>query len=329
MEHQPQTTDPQSSTSHRHHHRYHHHHHHHRTSTLPSQSASLTPYTIAIILNMLFVIVEAGMGAIGNSLGLIADAGHNLGDVFSLLLALIAVRLAMTHGTKRFTYGYRKSSVLISLLNAIILLVAVGGIMLEGIQRILSLTDSSLSTNSFNNGSLITWTAGIGIIINGLTAWMLHSGQHDINARGAYLHMLADTLVSVGVVLSGIIITYTSWTFIDPLISIVIAAIILVSTWKLLSESIRMSIDAVPKGVNTDEIQASISSVEGVKSIHHLHIWAISTTENALTAHIVIEDRQLLEQITDTVKHRLRRHNIHHSTLELETPQSHCREYQC
>lgn len=210
-----------------------HHHHHDHIHGHIADSGQQKVYVIAIILNMLFVIVEAAMGLVGDSLGLIADAGHNLGDVFSLLLALIAVRLAMTHGTKRFTYGYRKSSVLISLLNAIILLVAVGGIMLESIQRILSWTDSSLDADSFNNGALISWTAGIGIVINGLTAWMLHRSQHDINARGAYLHMLADTLVSVGVVISGIIITYTSWTLIDPLVSIVIAAIILVSTCSL------------------------------------------------------------------------------------------------
>lgn len=306
-----------------------HHHHHDHIHGHIADSGQQKVYVIAIILNMLFVIVEAAMGLVGDSLGLIADAGHNLGDVFSLLLALIAVRLAMTHGTKRFTYGYRKSSVLISLLNAIILLVAVGGIMLESIQRILSWTDSSLDADSFNNGTLISWTAGIGIVINGLTAWMLHRSQHDINARGAYLHMLADTLVSVGVVISGIIITYTSWTLIDPLVSIVIAAIILVSTCSLLSESIRMSIDAVPEGVNPDEISALISSVDGVSEVHHLHIWAISTTENALTAHIVIDDRQHLEQITDTVHQLLRQHHIHHSTLELETPLSHCCEHQC
>lgn len=303
------------------------HHHHHSQHNINAKEQNI--YIIAIALNLLFVIVETTFGVIGNSLGLIADAGHNLGDVFSLILALFALRLAMTHGTKRFTYGYRKCSILISLLNAIILLVAVGGIMLESVQRLTEMTGSDTDGNSFNNGSLISWTAGIGIVINGLTAWMLHKDHHDINTRGAYLHMLADTLVSAGVVVSGIIITYTNWIIIDPIISLAIAVVILVSTWNLLSESIRMSIDAVPEGVNTDEIKLMISSIDGVNDVHHIHIWAISTNENALTAHVVINDKQQMEVITDIIKRCLHEHNIQHSTIELETSLSHCHEHEC
>ena len=277
---------------------------------------------MAVALNLLFVIVEAVAGVVGNSIGLLSDAGHNLSDVFSLLLAMIALKLASSHATKRFTYGHRKASVLISLLNAIILLVAVGAIVVESIDKFFHPTEV--------NGTLIIWTAAVGIIINGLTAWALsRQQQHDINTRGAFLHMLADTLVSIGVVVSGIVIHYTGWTVIDPIIGLVIAVVILVSTWDLLSESLRMSTDAVPEGYDVDDITKKIESQEGVLNVHHLHIWAISTTETALTCHIVIPDAAMLEEVTDRVKALLDGLNIHHSTLELETKSSHCKDHDC
>lgn len=298
------------------------HHHHHTVNISGTNEVKI--YVFAIVLNLLFVLVEGIAGLIGSSLGLIADAGHNLSDVFSLCLALIAVKLAMTHGNKRFTYGYRKSSVLISLLNAIILLVAVGGIVVESISRLNHLEDN------LANGELITWTAGVGIFVNGLTTWLLaHKRRNDINSRGAYLHMLADTLVSVGVVVSGIIITYTGWALVDPIISLVIAVIILISTCKLLLESVRMTIDAVPEGINTDEIVKNIESHSGVINVHHVHIWAISTTEIALTAHIVIDNKDDMERLTENIRHSLLQQGIHHSTLELETSLSHCTCHSC
>ena len=273
-------------------------------------------------LNLLFVIVEAVAGVVGNSIGLLSDAGHNLSDVFSLLLAMIALKLASSHATKRFTYGHRKASVLISLLNAIILLVAVGAIIVESIDKFFHPTEV--------NGTLIIWTAAVGILINGLTAWALsRQQQHDINTRGAFLHMLADTLVSVGVVVSGIVIHYTGWMVIDPIIGLVIAVVILVSTWDLLSESLRMSTDAVPEGFDVEEITKKIESQEGVLNVHHVHIWAISTTETALTAHIVIPEATMLEEVTDRVKELLDALGIHHSTLELETKSSHCHDHDC
>lgn len=287
-------------------------------------------YVILIWLNVIFVAVEATVGLIGNSLGLIADAGHNLGDVFSLILALMAVKLALSHGTRRFTYGYRKSSILISLLNAIILLVAVGGIIVVSINRICEIcTESASMIDSVNNGMLISWTAGVGIIVNGTTAWLLHNHQHDVNTKAAYLHMLSDTLVSMGVVVSGIIIAYTGWSIIDPLISLIIALVILVITCKLLRESIRMSIDAVPDGINLEEISQIIQSVSGVNDVHHLHIWAISITETALTAHVRIANKEQLEQTVGTIKDLLRAHGIKHSTLEIETSQSVCHDHDC
>ncbi len=298
------------------HHGFHNHHHAHAIEKLS------TIYIVAVALNLAFVIVEAVAGFVGNSLGLLSDAGHNLSDVFSLLLAMIALKLASSHATKRFTYGRRKASVLISLLNAIILLVAVGAIMVESVEKFFHPAEV--------NGTLIIWTAAVGIVINGVTAWALsRQQQHDINTRGAFLHMLADTLVSVGVVVSGVVIHYTGWYIIDPIIGIIIAVVILISTWDLLSESLRMSTDAVPEGYDVDDIQNRIQALDGVLNVHHMHIWAISTTETALTCHIVIPEATMLEEVTDRVKDMLDDLGIHHSTLELETTSSHCHDHDC
>jgi len=297
-------------------HGHHHHHHHHTIQKLS------TIYIVAVALNLLFVIIEAVAGLVGHSLGLLSDAGHNLSDVFSLLLAMIALKLAASMPTKRFTYGHRKTSILISLLNAIILLVAVGAIIVESIQKIIH--------PSPVNGTLVIWTAAVGILINGLTAWALsRQQQHDINTRGAFLHMLADTLVSIGVVVSGIVINLTGWHLVDPIVGLVIAVVILVSTWNLLSESLCMSADAVPEGFDVDEIAHSIEALDNVTDVHHLHVWPISTTETALTAHIVIPDSSHLETVTDSVKQLLDSIGIHHSTLELETSRSHCHDHEC
>ena len=305
--------------THEHHHHHEGHHHHHHAHSIERLS---TIYVIAVALNLAFVVVEAAAGFIGNSLGLLSDAGHNLSDVFSLLLAMVALKLASSRATKRFTYGRRKASVLISLLNAIILLVAVGAIMVESVQKFFHPSEV--------NGTLIIWTATVGIVINGLTAWALsRQQQHDINTRGAFLHMLADTLVSVGVVVSGVVIHYTGWTAIDPVIGLAIAVVILVSTWRLLGESLRMSADAVPEGFDVDDIAQKIGTQEGVLEVHHVHIWPISTTETALTCHVVIPDSSMLEEVTHRVKHLLEELGIRHSTLELETRGSHCHDEKC
>lgn len=299
----------------------HNHEHHHHVEQLTSLNGV---FILSIILNLLFVLVEAGVGIGTGSLGLLSDAGHNLSDVFSLLLALIAFRLATSHATKRFTYGYRKSSVLISLLNAIILLVAVGVILVESVHKLTDISSIELS------GSAISWTAGIGILVNGLTAWLLMRQQaHDVNTRGAFLHMLADTLVSVGVVISGIVISLTGWNWIDPVIGILIAIIILISTWKLLAESLRLSIDAVPESIDPDDIVEEMKEVSGVTDVHHLHIWPISTTEVALTAHVVLDDLQAMTDTVPALKKKLKDHGIGHSTLEVETPDSPCEEHDC
>ena len=305
--------------NHEHHHGHEGHHHHHHNHAIERLS---TIYIVAVGLNLLFVVVEAVAGFVGHSLGLLSDAGHNLSDVFSLILAMIALKLASSHATKRFTYGHRKAAVLISLLNAIILLVAVGAIMVESVEKFFHPSEV--------NGTLIIWTAAVGIVINGVTAWALsRQQQHDINTRGAFLHMLADTLVSIGVVVSGVVIKYTGWNIVDPIIGLVIAIVILVSTWELLAESLRMSTDAVPEGFDVDDIQNRITAIDGVLNVHHVHIWAISTTETALTCHIVIPEAGMLEEVTDRVKELLDGLGIHHSTLELETRSSHCKDRNC
>ncbi len=302
-------------------HTHSHEHHHHHTEQLTSLNGV---FILSIVLNLAFVLVETGVGIWSGSLGLLSDAGHNLSDVFSLLLALVAFRLSTSHATKRFTYGYRKSSVLISLLNAIILLVAVGVILVESIHKLTDISSIEL------NGSAISWTAGIGILVNGFTAWLLMRQQaHDVNTRGAFLHMLADTLVSVGVVVSGLVISWTGMNWIDPVIGILIAIVILVSTWKLLSESLRLSIDAVPESIDPDHIVEEMKEMEGVSDVHHLHIWPISTTEVALTAHVVLNDLSAMPDTIPALKKKLKDHGIGHSTLEVETPDSPCEEHEC
>ena len=294
------------------------HHHHH---TAPTQSLNGI-FIFSIVLNVLFVLIEAGVGLWQDSLSLLSDAGHNLSDVFSLVLVLIAFRLAKVHSNERYTYGYRKSTVLISLLNAVILLVAVGAIVIESIHK--------FNEPAEVNGIAVSWTAGVGILINGLTAFLLMHGQkNDLNVRGAFLHMVADTLVSVGVVISGIIIYYTGWNMVDPIVSLIIAAVILISTWELLSDSLRLVVDGIPDGVVKKEIEQELLENEHVSEVHHVHIWAISTTETALTAHVVVDDLANWPQISHQLKHELSEHGIAHATLEPETAGTPCADHEC
>ena len=299
----------------------HHHHHHDHHHTTPTQSLSGI-FILSIILNGLFVLIEAGVGLWQNSLSLLSDAGHNLSDVFSLLLVLIAFHLVKVKRNEHYTYGYRKSTILISLLNAVILLLAVGAIVIESIHK--------FSNPVEVNGIAVSWTAGVGILINGATALLLMRGQKsDLNVRGAFLHMAADTLVSVGVVISGIIIYYTGWTIIDPIVSLIIAIVILISTWELLSDSLRLAVDGIPEGMELEEIEHLITEEEHVKETHHIHVWAISTTETALTAHIVLDDLTCWPEVTERLKHTLAEHGISHVTLEPETSDWHCHDHEC
>ena len=274
-------------------------------------------FIVSIVLNLLFVLAEAGVGWYENSLGLLSDAGHNLGDVFSLLLALLAFRLSKKHGTRRYTYGYKKSTVLVSLLNAIILLVAVGAIVIEGIHK--------FGDPVPVNGAAVSWTAGVGILVNGFTAWLLmRSRKNDLNVHGAFLHMAADTLVSAGVVVSGLVIAVTGWFVIDPIVSLLIAVVILVSTWRLLAESLRLSLDGIPGNIDADRVASILEGDPRVREVHHVHIWAISTTDVALTAHLVLNRLEDMESVKREIRERLGEAGITHATLEVESAGAHC-----
>ena len=313
--------------SHEHHHHEHHHHdhehgheHHGHHHVMPNSLNGIFIFCIA--LNLLFVGVEAFVGWTQNSLSLLSDAGHNLSDVFSLVLVLIAFQLAKVRSGAHYTYGLKKSTVLISLLNAVLLLVAVGGIVYESVLKFNEPVDV--------NGVAVSWTAGIGILINGFTVVLLMRGQkNDINVRGAFLHMLADTLVSVGVVVSGVIIALTGWNVVDPIVSLIIAFIILWSTWSLLTASLRLIVDGTPEGIEPDEIQQLMAAEEHVDEVHHLHVWAISTTDNALTAHIVVKNIAHMEEVKGRLKALLKEKGIGHSTLEFETAENPCHEHCC
>ncbi len=299
-----------------HNHTHNHHHHHHQLDKLDGI------FIVSIALNLGFVIAEGVVGVWQDSLSLLSDAGHNMSDVLSLVLVLAAFSLAKVHANKKYTYGLRKSTILISLLNAILLLVAVGVIIAESIHKFSSPTEV--------NGAAVSWTAGIGILINGVTALLLMRGQkHDLNVRGAFLHMVADTLVSVGVVISGIVIAKTGWYIVDPIVSLAIAAVILFSTWELLSDSLRLSLDGMPEGISLEETERLILEQEHVKAVHHIHIWAISTTENALTAHIVVDDMSQSGEVKHRLKHLLAESGIRHVTLETETEDDMCGEQEC
>lgn len=276
-------------------------------------------FIAGIVLNVGFVLAEFGAGFWFDSLGLLSDAGHNLSDVASLVLAMLAFRLLKVSPTSNYTYGLKKSTVLVSLLNAVILLIAVGIIMSESINKFIHPQPLE--------GGVIAWVAGIGVLVNGFTAWLfLREKEKDLNVKGAYLHMAADALVSIGVMISGVLIIYTGWYVIDPIIGVLIALVIVYSTWGLLRDSLRLSLDGVPSGVNLPEIEKAMVSVSGVENIHHLHVWAISTTETALTAHLALSDISRMEEIKEEVKRKLSDIGIPHATLEVELSGHGCRD---
>ncbi len=293
-----------------------HHHHSHEISDLNKR------FILGIILNSLFVLVEAGSGFYYNSLALLSDAGHNLSDVASLLLALLAFRLAKIQPDTKYTYGYRKTTILVSLLNAIVLLLAMGGIIWESIQR--------FQTQAPTNGNPIAFVAAVGILINALTAWLfLKDKERDLNVKGAYLHMLSDALVSLGVLVAGVIIAFTNWYWVDGVISIIIAIVVLFSTFDLLKKSFHLSIDAVPDGIHITDIKKELETVQGVLEVHHIHIWAISTTLNAFTAHVKLKTNvewKDVMRIKKNIRHSLLHQNILHSTIEFETEEEKCEE---
>ena len=267
---------------------------------------------VAVALNLLFVVIESCFGFLSNSVALIADAGHNLGDVLGLVCAWTAMYLARRPPGGNFTYGLGRSSVLAALTNAVLLLLACGAIAWEAAGRITAPPAVA--------GATVAGVAAIGIVLNGISAWLLHRGSHDdLNRRSAFLHMLGDTAVSAGVLVSGVLIVVTGLTWLDPAVSLLIVAVILVSTWGLLRDSVHLSLDGVPAGVNSGAVLSYLAGQRGVTDVHDLHIWALSTTSVALTAHLVVPDREaedaLLGSLTPGLKKRFR---IDHTTLQIE-----------
>ena len=268
--------------------------------------------TIGIAINTAYAFIEFAMGLWQGSMGLVADAGHNLSDVVGLALALLAMKLVERQADNRYTFGYKKASVLISLVNAVILLFAVAGIIGESIHR--------LFAPDRIEGWSVAITAGVGVAVNFIAARLLDADKgRDLNIKGAYLHMMLDMAVSVGVVVSGIIISFTGWYIIDPIIGLIVAAAIIYSSWELFHSSLRLAIDGVPEGIDPDRIVEAIAQSEGVVNVHHVHIWALSTTETALTAHIVVNDITRSDAIRNAVKEKLKGLGICHSTIETES----------
>jgi cobalt-zinc-cadmium efflux system protein len=288
--------------------------HHSHTHAVSAKQAGSSAFVTGIILNLAFVIVEAVVGLMNHSMSLLTDAGHNLSDVSSLFISLLAFKLARKKPTEDYTYGYKKTTILAALVNAVILLVALGVIGYESIMRLFEPVRIE--------GNKIAWVAGVGIVVNSISAYLFYKNkEQDLNIKGAYLHLLADALVSLGVVAAGIVIQFTDWYWLDPVTGLAIMVVILISTWSLLRDSFKMSIDAVPEGIDVNRIRAAVLSVKGVSAFHHIHIWPLSTTETALTAHLVAEKHLSFEEQTGLVKkvkHELEHHGIQHSTIELE-----------
>jgi len=288
-----------------------HSHAHAHSHAIPADGISLR-MGIAVALNLVFVVVEGGFGFMSNSVALIADAGHNLSDVLGLVCAWGALLLGRRPPGAKFTYGLGRSSVLAALMNAVLLLLACGAIAWEAASR--------LGSPPAVMGRTVMAVAAVGIVLNGISAWMLHAGSHgDLNRRSAYLHMLSDAVVSGGVLVSGLFIMLTGWSLLDPLVSLGIVAVILVSTWRLLRDSLTLSLDGVPSSVNSSAVMSYLADQRGVTDVHDLHIWALSTTSVALTAHLVVPDRgeedALLTSLTPDLK---RRFQIQHATLQIE-----------
>ncbi len=301
--------------SHSHSHDHAHAHHHAFDPAVGKR------FVVAIAVNLAYVAVEFLLGCRWDSVGLMADAGHNLGDVGGLVISLTAFLLAKRHADATFTYGFRKATVLAAFANSLILLAAVALIVHECLMKFMH--------GSAPSGGAIMATAGVGILVNGLTTLLLSAGRKgDLNVKGAYLHMLADTLVSVGVVVSGGLIMLTRQTWLDPVVGLAIAAVILLSSWSLFKDSLVLALDGVPRGIDLRHLQNEMLEVENVREIHHVHVWALSTTENSLTAHVKVHELSRFVQTREALKALLRHHGIGHCTLEFEAEDSTCRE-QC
>ncbi|WP_194303161.1 cation diffusion facilitator family transporter [Acetobacter estunensis] len=282
-------------------------HHHHAPASFG------TIFAVGMAINTLYLVIEAVWGVLAHSLALLADAGHNLSDVLALGAAWLAHNLSQRAPSQRFTYGLRRSSILAALTNAVILLLVTGGIAWEAILRLFHPEPVA--------GRTVMIVAAIGILVNGATALMLMKGQkEDLNIRGAFLHMATDALASFAVVVTGAMVLLTNLTWLDPAISLAISVLIVGATWALLRDSLDMALDAVPRDVNPGEVEQYLRTLPGVTELHDLHIWAMSTTENALTAHLVrassTDNDRLLETVGETLRSRF---GIVHPTIQIET----------
>jgi cobalt-zinc-cadmium efflux system protein len=302
------------------HHHAHDHGHGHGHGHAHAPVDNNLAFAVGVVLNAAFVAIELGYGISANSLALISDAAHNLGDVFSLLMAWGAMRLSRSLPTRRHTYGLRRSSILAALANAVVLLVAVGGILWEAAGRI--------AHPEPVHGSTVIWVAAVGIAINAATAFLFTAGRKkDLNRQGAFLHMAADAAVSLAVVVIGIGIALTGWLWLDPAVSLLIGVVIVWGTWGLLRESLNLAMDAVPAGIDAQAVEAYLAGLPGVTAVHDLHIWAMSTTESALTAHLVMPRLPSSDQFLADACHALRhRFDIGHVTIQLEHGEFACHQ---
>lgn len=295
--------------------------HHHEAPRLDHLNSA---FIWGIILNSAFVIVEFVAGILTGSLSLLTDAGHNLSDVASLALALLAFKMTKVGSNSKYTYGYKRSTILVSFFNAVILVGTVAIIIYEAISRFIH--------PEVVSGSTMAWVAAIGIVINAFTAYLFVKDKDtDLNVKGAYLHMAVDAIVSLGVVISGVIIYFTNLYWIDSVVSLIIGIIILRGTWSLLKDSLRLEMDGVPKDMDLTKIKSELLKAKGVVDVHHMHVWALSTTENALTAHLVIApaDQHLFDTIKQDLRHRLQHLDINHSTFEPEFANEKCDKPDC
>ena len=302
-----------------HHHHHHGHGHHHHGADDPAPTSHRTAFAIGTVLNLAFALAELGVGFFANSLALISDALHNFSDVVGLLLAWGAAWLATWRPTASHTYGYRRVSILAALGNAALLFAAIGAILAEAVRRLFA--PEPVATCP------MLWVAALGIVINSATALMFMRGRHrDLNVRGAFLHMAGDAAVSLGVVAAALLIGWTGWLWLDPAVSLAVAAVILVTTWGLTRDALNLAVDAVPAGIDRHAVEDFLAGLPGVTEVHDLHIWAMSTTETALTVHLVRPDAGLDDQLLTEAAHELeRRFAIHHATIQIEAGVNECR----
>ena len=292
----------------------HSHHHHHADDYSRA-------FAIGIVLNLAIVVVEAVFGVLAGSMALLADAGHNLSDVLSLAVAWAGAKMARRSPSPRFTYGLKKGSILAALINALLLMVAVGAIAAEAIRRLFNPEPAHAPT--------MIWVAALAIAVNLLTAMLFARGrERDINVRAAYQHMAADAAVSAAVVFAGFVILWTGQAWVDPVMSLAVAVVILWGSWGLMRESVGMSLMGVPAGIVLDEVETALGEIDGVETVHDLHVWPLSTTETALTAHIVAPHVGSTDALLATARRMLHdRFRIEHCTIQVE--RSHLDDAQC